>query len=49
MMTVQETIALLKRLIATPSLSGDECGTADILATELASRGVAVRRHHNNV
>ena len=49
MMTVQETIALLKRLIATPSLSGDECGTADILATELALRGVAVRRHHNNV
>lgn len=37
------------RLIATPSLSGEECGTVDILATELAARGVAVRRHHNNI
>ena len=42
-------IELLQHLIATPSLSGDECGTADILAAELASRGVEVRRHHNNI
>lgn len=42
-------IELLQRLIATPSLSGEECGTAEILATELAERGVEVRRHHNNV
>ena len=48
-MTVQEAIALLQRLIATPSLSGNESGTADILAAELASRGIAVRRHHNNI
>ena len=48
-MTAQKAIDLLTRLIATPSLSGDECATADILAAELASRGVAVRRHHNNV
>ena len=48
-MTVQEAIALLKRLIATPSLSGNESDTADILVAELASRGVVVRRHHNNV
>ena len=48
-MTAQEAIALLQRLIATPSLSGNESDTADILVAELASRGVVVRRHHNNV
>ena len=48
-MTAQEAIALLQKLIATPSLSGNESDTADILITELASRGVVVRRHHNNV
>ena len=48
-MTAQDAIALLQRLIATPSLSGNESGTADILAAELASRGVVVRRHHNNI
>ena len=42
-------IELLQRLIATPSLSGNESETADILATELTARGVAVRRHHNNI
>lgn len=42
-------IELLQRLIATPSLSGNEEGTADILAAELAMRGVEVRRHHNNI
>ncbi|MBR4850298.1 MAG: M20 family metallo-hydrolase [Alistipes sp.] len=48
-MTTQEAIALLKRLIATPSLSGNEGGTADILTEELSARGVVVRRHHNNI
>jgi acetylornithine deacetylase len=42
-------IELLQRLIATPSLSGNEEGTADILATELTERGIEVRRHHNNI
>ena len=42
-------IELLQRLIATPSLSGNEECTAEILAAELAERGVEVRRHHNNV
>lgn len=42
-------IELLQRLIATPSLSGNESKTADILATELSERGVEVRRHHNNI
>ena len=48
-MTANDAIALLQRLIATPSLSGNESGTADILAAELASRGVVARRHHNNI
>ena len=48
-MTSREAISLLQRLIATPSLSGDESGTADILAAELTARGVAVRRHYNNI
>ena len=48
-MTSREAISLLQRLIATPSLSGEESGTADILAAELTARGVAVRRHHNNI
>lgn len=48
-MTAHEAISLLQRLIATPSLSGEECGTADILVAELAERGVEVRRHHNNI
>ena len=48
-MTAREAISLLQRLIATPSLSGEESGTADILAAELTARGVAVRRHHNNI
>ena len=48
-MTSHEAISLLQRLIATPSLSGEESGTADILAAELTARGVAVRHHHNNI
>ena len=48
-MTATEAIGLLTRLIATPSLSGEEAGTADILAAELTARGVEVRRLHNNI
>ena len=48
-MTAHDAIALLQKLIATPSLSGNEGDTADILAAELASRGVDVRRHYNNI
>ena len=42
-------IELLQHLIATPSLSGEESATADILTAELSERGVEVRRHHNNI
>ncbi len=48
-MTAREAIELLVRLIATPSLSGEESGSADILAAELTARGVVVRRHYNNI
>ena len=48
-MTAREAIELLVRLIATPSLSGEESGSADILAAELTARGIAVRRHYNNI
>lgn len=43
-------LELLKEMIATPSLSGDEDGTADILFNFLRGQGVAaVNRLHNNV
>lgn len=48
-MTATEAISLLRQLIATPSLSGEEAQTADILSAALNARGVAVRRHHNNI
>ena len=46
---MRSTIEIVQTLIATPSLSGNEEGTADILAAELAERGVEVRRLHNNI
>lgn len=48
-MSASEAIELLVKLIATPSLSGEESGTAEILFAELTARGVAVCRHHNNI
>lgn len=42
-------IALLSRLIATPSVSREESGTADILCEWLRQKGVEPRRHYNNV
>lgn len=42
-------IELLQRLIAMPSFSGDEEGTASILERFLRERGVAVNVLHNNV
>ncbi|MCM1028171.1 MAG: M20/M25/M40 family metallo-hydrolase [Pseudoflavonifractor sp.] len=44
-----QAIELLKKLIATPSLSGNEAATADIIAEWLAQRGVEPQRIHNNV
>ncbi|MDE7451868.1 MAG: M20/M25/M40 family metallo-hydrolase, partial [Paramuribaculum sp.] len=42
-------IQLLSRLIATPSISREESGTANIIYEWLKERGVDPKRHHNNV
>jgi len=44
-----EAIGLLKQLIALPSLSREESGTAGLLAQYLSSRGLKVNRKGNNV
>jgi acetylornithine deacetylase len=46
----QKAVEVLKQLISTPSVSGNEAGTADILECLLREGGVAdVHRLHNNV
>lgn len=45
----QESIELLKRLIATPSLSRQEADAAAIMHSFLTRPGVQVHRHANNV
>ena len=47
--TVQQCVELLCRLVATPSVSGSEEGTADILCAFLAEHGAVVNRLYNNV
>lgn len=42
-------VGLLQRLIATPSVSRDESGTADIIYDYLAAHGAGPERVHNNV
>ena len=49
MVTAQEAIGLLDKLIATPSHSREESATADILEVFLRENGVDVQRIHNNV
>ncbi|MBL0152043.1 MAG: M20 family metallo-hydrolase [Chitinophagaceae bacterium] len=44
-----EAIALLKKLIATPSFSKEEDKTADILAAYLYEKGIAHQRVGNNI
>lgn len=44
-----EFVELLSSLVATPSVSGSESGTADILCTFLTNHGVDVNRLYNNV
>lgn len=44
-----DALALLERLVATPSVSRDEAGTADLLFETLASQGIAAERLHNNI
>lgn len=44
-----EAVELLKRLIATPSVSRDESRAADIIEEYMASRSLSPRREANNV
>ncbi len=48
-MTVQQAIELLKRLIATPSVSRDELAVADIIEAEFLRMGFKPQRKGNNV
>ena len=48
-MDTQQAIDLLKRLIATPSVSRDEAAAADIIEAEFSQMGFAPRRVGNNV
>lgn len=45
----EEAIGLLQSLIATPSYSGEESGTALLIHRFLASKGIPVQQHKNNV
>jgi acetylornithine deacetylase len=45
----EQAISLLKRLIATPSVSRSEKKTADIIAEFLEKNGFKVQRKHNNI
>ena len=45
----EEAVALLKKLIATPSVSRDEARAADVLEAYMADKGLCPRRHGNNV
>lgn len=45
----QEAVELLKRMIATPSLSRNEAQTGDLLFAFLDEQGAAPERLHNNV
>lgn len=46
---VEEAVNLLKALISTPSFSGEEGQTADIISTFLSKKGVNTKRVGNNV
>ncbi len=48
-MDTQQAIELLKRLIATPSVSRDEAAAADIIEAEFSRMGFAPKRKGNNV
>ena len=44
-----EAVELLKKLIATPSVSRDEAAAADVLEAYIKERGLNPQRHGNNV
>lgn len=45
----EDAVQLLKQLIATPSISREEAGTAQLLGQFLTGQGVPFRQHLNNV
>ncbi|MDE7237979.1 MAG: M20/M25/M40 family metallo-hydrolase, partial [Paramuribaculum sp.] len=47
--SVEQAVELLRKLIATPSPSGSEKSTADIIREWLYSYGATTHRLHNNV
>ena len=47
--TALDVLALARRLIATPSLSGEEADAADLVASHVRRPGVTVQRHADNV
>lgn len=46
---MQQSIELLKKLIATPRISRDETAAADIFEQEMRQRGLEPQRLHNNL
>ncbi|MCF0189871.1 MAG: M20 family metallo-hydrolase [Marinilabiliaceae bacterium] len=44
-----ESIALLQKMVAIPSISRDEKSVADMLQEELTGCGLSVNRHNNNI
>ena len=45
----KEAVELLKKLIATPSVSRDEKAAADVLEAYMKEKGLNPQRHGNNV
>jgi acetylornithine deacetylase len=48
-MKPEESVELLRRMIATPSFSREETAVADLLEEYLSARGLDPKRHENNV
>ena len=46
---VDSCVELLSKLVATPSVSGNEGGTADIIEGFLTGQGIECSRCYNNV
>ncbi|GAA0555994.1 acetylornithine deacetylase [Chitinophaga japonensis] len=45
----EDAVKLLQQLIATPSISREEQGTAQLIGSMLAEKGVSFRQHLNNI
>ena len=49
LVTADGAVELLAALVSTPSISGDEAATAEIIERFLADHGAAPKRCYNNV